>query len=323
MSTGFYQQLIEEELKKIKLHDSPAELYEPIRYMLSLGGKRLRPGLVLMAAELCGGDYRKAIPAAIGIEVFHNFTLLHDDIMDHAPIRRSQPTVHKKWNEDIALLSGDAMFVKSFELMMQVDDHLVKPVMSLFCKTAIQVCEGQQLDMNFENQENVSIEEYLEMIRLKTAVLLGCALQTGGMIAGASGKSLERLYEFGIHTGVAFQLHDDILDLYGDEEKFGKKQGGDVHANKKTFLYVEALEKAKGDDRLNLNRLFTDEHLDPEEKLAAVKTLFATLKVREAAEQKMDYFFREAMKSLEGLDVADSNKNVLRAFAEQLMLREV
>jgi len=234
---AFFQSIIEEEIKKISLGSSPRELYEPIRYMLALGGKRLRPSLLLMSTELFGGNTKDAISPALGIEVFHNFTLLHDDIMDKAPLRRSQETVHKKWNPDIAILSGDTMFVKSCELMMKVDDGILRKVMTLFYETATEVCEGQQLDMNFESRSSVTIDEYIHMISLKTAMLLGCSMKTGAWIANANEADANHLYDFGKNIGIAFQLHDDILDVYGDELKFGKQVGGDIIANKKLFFF--------------------------------------------------------------------------------------
>ena len=230
------QELIEKELQQIQFPDRPKNLYEPIRYMLAVGGKRARPVLVLMGCEVFNGNRTEAIPAALAIEVFHNFTLLHDDIMDNAPLRRSKPTVHNKWNNSIAILSGDAMFVKACELMMQVNDKQIRTVMDIFLRTSTEVCEGQQMDMSFEKEKNVSITDYLKMIELKTAVLLGCSLQIGAIIGGADEIQSKHLYEFGKNIGIAFQLQDDLLDVFGDAEKFGKQTGGDIISNKKTFL---------------------------------------------------------------------------------------
>jgi geranylgeranyl diphosphate synthase type II len=319
----FFQQLVEEELKKISFRSSPAELYDPIRYMLSLGGKRLRPSLVMMAAEFFDGDYKETIPAALGIEVFHNFTLLHDDVMDKAPLRRSKQTVHKKWNTDIAILSGDTMFVKSCELMMMVDDRILRQVMSLFYSTAIEVCEGQQLDMNYESMESVTIDEYIHMISLKTAALLACSLKTGALISNADAVAANHLFDFGKNIGIAFQLHDDILDVYGDEQKFGKQTGGDLVSNKKTFLLLKALATATGNNRQELKRWLAMKEFDSQEKIKALKEIFSALRIREDAEQKMDEFFQQATRSLDRISIPEERKMVLRNFAGKLMLREV
>ncbi|MCX6291068.1 MAG: polyprenyl synthetase family protein [Bacteroidetes bacterium] len=319
---AFFQDIMDSELKKIQLHDTPTELYDPIRYMLALGGKRLRPSLVLMGTELFGGHYMEAISPALGIEVFHNFTLMHDDIMDKAPLRRSQPTVHTKWNQEIAILSGDTMFVKSCELMMQVKDDVLRNVMSLFYKTAVEVCEGQQLDMNYETKTQATLEEYIHMITLKTAVLVGCSLKTGAIIAGADEHDRDHLYEFGKNIGVAFQLHDDILDVYGDEQKFGKQTGGDIIANKKTFLLLKALEVAGTEELKELKRWLAMKEFDKRKKVEAVKDIFSSLHVRSAAEKKMDEHFQLAIQSLNRVNVSEERKMALRIFSEKLMVRE-
>jgi geranylgeranyl diphosphate synthase type II len=319
----FFQRLIEEDLKKIHLHTSPVELYDPIRYMLSLGGKRLRPSLVLMGTELFGGDYKDAVSPALGIEVFHNFTLLHDDIMDRAPLRRAKETVHKKWNADIAILSGDAMFVKACELMIHVNDRSLRDVTTLFFKTAMEVCEGQQLDMNYESTDAVTIHEYIDMITLKTAVLLACSLKTGAIIADANEADADHLYDFGKNIGIAFQLHDDILDVYGDETRFGKQTGGDILANKKTFLLLKALETATGATLQELKRWLSLKEFNPREKVGAIKDIFSFLKVREEAEKKMGDFFHKAKLSLDMINVPEERKSVVGAFAENLMVRVV
>ncbi len=318
----FFQRIVEEELKKISFHSSPAELYDSIRYMLSLGGKRLRPSLVMMATELFDGDYKQSISPALGIEVFHNFTLLHDDIMDKAPLRRSKQTVHNKWNADIAILSGDTMFVKSCELMTQVDDKVIRPVMSLFYATAIEVCEGQQFDMNYESKKSVTIDEYIHMISLKTAVLLACSLKTGALIADSNKTDANHLYDFGKNIGIAFQLHDDILDVYGDEQKFGKQSGGDIVSNKKTFLLLKALETATGNSLQELKRWLSMKEFDSQKKVEAIKEIFSSLKIRETAEQKMDEYFQQAVRSLDFIKVPEERKTVLRNFAGKLMVRE-
>jgi len=222
----------------------PEELYEPLSYMLELGGKRMRPVLVLLGCEMFSREAERALPQAIAIELFHNFTLIHDDIMDKAPLRRGLPTVHEKYNSNIAILSGDVMLVYAYKNLIQCKKNLIEPVVTLFNQTAVEVCEGQQLDMNFENRNDVSVKEYLKMIKLKTAVLIGCSLQTGAIIGGASAKEAERMYHAGYHLGIAFQLQDDILDSFGDEKKFGKQTGGDIIQNKKTILLIETLNRA-------------------------------------------------------------------------------
>ena len=239
--------LIHQSVNKLQFPVSPKGLYDPIRYMLSLGGKRMRPVLTLMACDAFNGDVERAISPALGLEVFHNFTLLHDDIMDNAPLRRSKPTVHEKWNSNIAILAGDAMFVQSCQLVMDTPSSVVKEVMEVFTKTALEVCEGQQYDMDFESMNEVSIEEYIDMIRLKTAVLLGASLKIGALIGNADSEAASHLYDFGVNLGIAFQLQDDILDVYGDASFFGKQVGGDILANKKTYLLITALNKANGE----------------------------------------------------------------------------
>ena len=316
------QKLIETGLNNLELSGRPSELYDPIRYMIQLGGKRLRPALVLMSHELFGGDPEKVLQPALGIEIFHNFTLLHDDIMDKAPLRRSKPTVHEKWNTDIAILSGDTMFVQACQFMMNVDATFVSPVLSLFLKTAIEVCEGQQLDMNFERQENVSHEEYIEMIGLKTAVLLGCSLSIGAICANASKSDIDHIYQFGKKLGIAFQLHDDILDVYANADKFGKQIGGDIIANKKTFLFISTLEQAKQDQLAEFKRWISMKEFNVEEKVKAVITIFDSLNIRLQAEQKMNEFFSDAMQHLEQISVPAEKKHLLIEFAEKLMVRE-
>src|SRR3978361_2125846 len=238
------QLLIEQALAELEVPQYPAELYEPIKYILSLGGKRMRPALLLMACDLFGGDVKKAISAALAIEVFHNFTLMHDDIMDNAPLRRGKTTVHERWNNNVGILSGDVMLIEGYKLMMQVDQPLLRPILNIFNETAVGVCEGQQLDMEFETRNNVGIDEYITMIRLKTAVVLGGALKIGALIGGASTADATLMHTFGEQLGIAFQWQDDILDVYGDPEKCGKQVGGDIISNKKTYLLLKALESA-------------------------------------------------------------------------------
>ena len=327
-SPDFFKNIIEAELRNPAYSDfnrKPAELYEPIRYMLSLGGKRLRPALLLMSTELFGGAYLKALSPALAIEVFHNFSLLHDDIMDKSPIRRSQPTVHKKWNPDIAILSGDAMLVKSYQLMMNVEEAYLKRVLTIFSEAALEVCEGQQLDMNYEGRNDVTIDEYLYMISLKTSVLLAAALKIGAIIGNASILDAERIYSFGKNIGIAFQLRDDILDVYADNDKFGKQTGGDIKSNKKTFLLLKAMELAKGETAkqlLDWLKMYPANSKSEEEKVFSVKEIYSSLGVRELAEKEMNRFYETALYELGMITVDEDRKKFMKSFADQLMVRE-
>jgi geranylgeranyl diphosphate synthase type II len=319
------QKLIEQRLASIELPATPADLYNPISYTLAMGGKRMRPVLLLMAAELFGEPVETALCAATGIEVFHNFTLLHDDIMDNAPLRRAMPTVHTKWNANVAILSGDTMFVKSAQLMMQVRDHVLRPVLEAFNQAAIEVCEGQQLDMSFENRDDVTIAEYEHMITLKTAVLLGAALKIGAIIAGAAEAQAQELYDFGKCIGIAFQLQDDILDVYGNAATFGKQVGGDIVANKKTFLLIKALERLDNANLKELQWLISPDAsaLPVFEKINAVTAIYNTQGIKELARQEMDAYYEKAMQHLAAIDLPEERKIPLRQLAESLMIREV
>ncbi|RKD16205.1 isoprenyl synthetase [Pelobium manganitolerans] len=316
------QEIIVKAVNEIDYPAQPKELYQPIAYLMSLGGKRLRPALVLMATDLFGGDVEEAISPALAIELFHNFTLMHDDIMDNAPLRRGKPTVHEKWNASVAILSGDVMFVKAYKLMIQVRPEILSGVLEVFNKTAVEVCEGQQIDMNFEVRQNVSIAEYLEMIRLKTAVLLGGALKIGALIGKANAENADLLYQFGENLGIAFQLQDDILDVYGDPEKFGKQVGGDIICNKKTYLLIKALELAKDQDAKTLELWLQQTNFDTTEKVEAVKGIYNRLNIRQIAEEAMQQHATKALQALENIDVAPENKSILLGFAEMLMARE-
>ncbi len=315
-----HSKLIAENITNWYLPDSPENLYEPLRYFLTIGGKRMRPVLTLMGAELFGEKAESALHAAIGVELFHNFSLIHDDIMDAAPLRRSKTTIHKKWNENIAILSGDVLMVKAYEeICKQGPTHLFE-LMQIFNKTAIEVCEGQQMDMDFETRVNVQISEYIEMIRLKTSVLLGGALEMGAIVAGASLKDRALLYTFGQELGLAFQIKDDYLDLYGDPEKFGKQIGGDVIANKKTLLYLLALEKA------NVEQVATFRQLENEPdllfKVENVRKLFDQLEIPAAAHEQMESHFNKGMLALSKISVKDENKKDLIDLSNYLMARE-
>ncbi|HQF11365.1 MAG TPA: polyprenyl synthetase family protein [Paludibacteraceae bacterium] len=312
--------IINTELNKLNWDKKPEGLYRPIAYVLSLGGKRIRPSLVLMACNLFSDKVESAIAPALGIEIFHNFTLLHDDIMDKAELRRGQPTVHKKWDENTAILSGDLMQIAAYQLIGKVDELHLKKVLDIFSETAVEVCEGQQYDMEFEHREDVSPEEYLEMIRLKTAVLLGAALKIGAIVGNANSKDANLLYEFGINLGMAFQLKDDLLDVYGDEQ-FGKKIGGDIVANKKTYLLISAQKLAKGADAKELEKwLKTDS--ENETKVEAITALYNRLEVRDICENKMQEFFEKSIECLNRISVEAAKKIELRHLAEQLMSRK-
>lgn len=322
-----YQEKIAGEIEKFTKQveaQHPKELYAPVSYILSLGGKRMRPALVLAGCELFGGEADKAMYAALAVEVFHNFTLVHDDIMDKAPLRRNMPTVHKKWDEGIAILSGDAMMVQAYQLLCRTGSPVLPQLLDVFSKTAIQVCEGQQLDMNYEKAHKISIPQYLHMIQLKTAVLLAASLKMGALIGGAREEDAQRLYEFGNNVGIAFQLQDDILDVYGDE-RFGKQVGGDIISNKKTWLLLKALEMSAG------NRYMTEElqqwifapSFEPQEKVKAVTEIYNFLGIRKLAEKEMLRFYERGLKHLSEIPVSDELKKPLVRFAESLMVREV
>lgn len=316
------QEIISEAVDKLSFPQYPAALYEPISYILSLGGKRMRPALLLMACDLFGGDIDAAIAPALAIEVFHNFTLMHDDIMDNAPLRRGRTTVHERWNKNAAILSGDVMLVEGYKLMMQVENHLLRPILDIFNTTATGVCEGQQLDMEFEELNNVTIDEYLNMIRLKTAVVLGGALKIGALIGGASGTDAELLSTFGEHLGLAFQLQDDILDVYGDPEKFGKQVGGDILSNKKTYLLIKALELAKNEQTAELTKWIALKHFDQAEKIEAVTAIYDELNVRQYAEDTMQTYADKAFDALDAINLPEEHKQYLRNFADGLLVRE-
>ncbi|MEO6884424.1 MAG: polyprenyl synthetase family protein [Bacteroidia bacterium] len=305
-----------------KLIFSPEELYRPITYMLSLDGKRTRPVLLLNACEMFGGNIKKALPAALSIELFHNFTLMHDDIMDKAPLRRNQTTVHQKWNENVAILSGDTLLVEAYKCLSKCEKKSFSNVFSIFNSTAIEVCRGQQLDMNFETQKKVSVNDYLEMITLKTAVLIAASLKIGALTAGATNTEAEKIYAFGKNIGIAFQLQDDLLDVYGDETKFGKQTGGDILANKKTLLLISALDKADNDTRKKLKKIVAQKNNFSKEKISAVKKIYDELGVKSIAESYIQQYYKKAMKNMDAIKIPASKKIILKSFAESLMNRE-
>lgn len=322
--------LVHELLTKLEEHignhsfgASPVELYDPITYIMGLGGKRIRPLLSLLAYGMYGKNPKEIVSQAAALEVFHNFTLMHDDIMDQAPLRRGKPTVHEKWNANIAILSGDVMLVRAYDLLLPTPASLLPEVIRIFNKTAAEVCEGQQLDMNFEGYETVAEEEYIQMIRLKTAVLLGLALQLGALLAGASKEDVQRIYDFGVHIGVGFQLQDDLLDVYADQAKFGKQVGGDIISNKKTFLLIKALELAKDKEKVELLDWLGRPQFDKIEKVTAVKGIYEKLGIRSLTEKKMQSYFEKGFQQLEALQIKDSAYYAaLLGVTQELMHRE-
>ncbi len=313
----------EEKIKLTEFKNQPVQLYEPIQYIMELGGKRVRPVCTLAAAELFGADTEIAINQAIAVEVFHNFTLVHDDIMDEAPLRRGHATVHKKWDENTGILSGDAMMILAYQYLSKNTDSKFHSLFSNFNKTAIEVCEGQQLDMDFEIKPTVSLDDYLGMIELKTAVLLGESLRIGAIMAGASENDANLMYDFGKNFGIAFQLQDDILDLFGDPEKFGKQVGGDVLACKKTYLFAKAYSISNETQRQELVDLYNSTSIDGSKKIEQVKTVFNALDIRNRAKADMNTFYVNAGIALNSISADDSRKKILKDFAESLMVREL
>lgn len=312
------QKIIIDAIPKIVYPQHPANLYEPIRYIMNLGGKRLRPVMVLMATELFSDDLNQSLEVALAIETFHNFTLVHDDIMDNAPLRRGQKTVHEKWGVNNAILSGDVMMVESNKHLSKVDISVLKPVLDTFNATAQGVCEGQQLDMEFEQRNDVSIEEYIEMIRLKTAVLLGGAMKLGAIVGGASAADADLLYQFGENVGVAFQLQDDILDVYGNPEKFGKQVGGDIISNKKTYLHLKTLALAQSDEIAVLKNDIENQV----EKVNQVTNIYNKYQIKELATSEMDKYLTIAQQALQKLSIADEKKNQFRILIQEILERE-
>jgi geranylgeranyl diphosphate synthase type II len=312
------QLLIEQELREINYPNSPKQLYQPIEYVLVLGGKRMRPILVLMAHQLFNDDLTKAISPALAIEVFHNFTLLHDDIMDKAPLRRGKQTVHEKWNNNVAILSGDTMLVQAYQLMCNVDKDVLKEILDAFNKAAIQVCEGQQWDMDFEAQSDVSLSDYMKMIENKTAVLLATSLQIGGITAGASKENQNNLYHFGLNMGIAFQLKDDLLDAFGNSETFGKQVGGDIITNKKTYLYLKALALSNSNQHAELINYFSTTEFS-ENKVEAVKSIFSALDIHNITSDLMKEYHTKAMQHLDAIN--SKNKEPLLEFSAMLLDR--
>lgn len=301
----------------------PTNLYEPISYVLGLGGKRVRPVLTLMAADLFGGNYKNALDAALAVEVFHNFSLVHDDIMDDAPLRRGKPTVHEKWNINTGVLSGDAMLIKAYQFLENYDDLILKDLYKLFSRTAMEVCEGQQYDIDFEVRNNVAIREYLKMVEYKTAVLVATALKMGAIVAGAKVKDQDLIYEFGRNLGIAFQLQDDYLDAFGDPKTFGKQVGGDIIENKKTFLYLKAIHSASDANRKTLVDLFTIQPEDATLKIETAKKIFESSGAVQRVKEEIDRFTKKAFSSLIQIEGRQEVKESLKAFGENLMRRTI
>lgn len=300
----------------------PKSLYDPIEYVLAAGGKRIRPSFVLMAYNLFHDDVDRILPVATALETYHNYTLLHDDLMDKADMRRGRPTVHKKWDDNTAILSGDTMLVLAYEHLAKCDTKYLKPALDLFTETALEVSEGQQFDMEFETRNDVAEEEYIEMIRLKTSVLLACALKMGAVVAGASDADANALYAFGEKVGLAFQLQDDLLDVYGDPKVFGKAIGGDITSNKKTFMLINAFNRADAGTRAELERWTTATEFNPAEKIAAVTEIYNRLGIDKLAEQRIKEYFEQSRQHLDELSVSDDRKAVLREYTERMMNRK-
>ncbi len=316
-----FQEMIEGLISEQNFARKPVELYEPIAYTMGQGGKRLRPVLTLLSCNLFGGEVNQATYPALAVEVFHNFTLVHDDIMDKAPLRRGMDTVFKKWNADIAILSGDTMFAMAYQYALRTEPAFVSDILRVFSKAAIEVCEGQQMDMNFETQPEVEIADYLEMIRLKTAVLLGAALEIGAIVGKASEADIVHIYEFGVNLGIAFQLKDDLLDVFGDQKEFGKMSGGDIAANKKTYLYLKALELANSQQNAKLKKYYTTNDMPAEEKIIAVKTIFDDLQIENQVSDIMQQYYESALAALARINLPEKQKEPLLNFAEKLFHR--
>ena len=319
--TTEYLKLIEAEIKKQKFGSEPKSLYEPIRYIMNLGGKRLRPLLTMLSYSLYKNDANKIVSYATAVEAFHNFSLLHDDIMDKAPLRRGKPTVHEKWNVNTAILSGDVMLVRVYDLFLTLDEKKLKAVLKIFNTCAAEVCEGQQWDMEFETKSKVSEAHYIDMIRLKTAVLLGFSLELGALLANAPEEEREALKEFGVNIGIGFQLKDDLLDVYADKGKFGKQVGGDILANKKTFLLIKALEKAKGKTKQELIKWLSAKKINKHQKVNAITAIYDSLGIPQLTEKKIEAYFSKGFSYLDKIK-ASENKEQLIVFTRDLIKRQ-
>jgi len=318
-----YQEFFISYLKSQTIKKEPATLYEPIEYILGLGGKRMRPVLTLMAAEVFDADYKKALPAAMAVEVFHNFSLVHDDIMDDAPLRRGKVTVHEKWNINTGILSGDAMLILAYQYFEQYEPAVFRDLAKLFSKTALEVCEGQQWDVDFEERNDIAIPQYLKMIEYKTAVLVAAAMKMGAIIAKTTEKEADLIYDFGLNLGLAFQLQDDYLDAFGDPETFGKQVGGDIIENKKTYLYLKALEFSSKEKSVELQQLFSLQLEENSAKIETAKAIFDESGASKATQEAIEKYTFKAFETLEKMDLNAEKKSILRAFGENLMGRKV
>jgi len=316
-----YQDFFISYLKNQNIHKEPENLYEPIEYILGLGGKRMRPVLTLMAAEVFDANYKIALPAAMAVEVFHNFSLVHDDIMDDAPLRRGEVTVHEKWNINTGILSGDAMLILAYQYFEQYEPNVFVALAKLFSKTALEVCEGQQWDVDFETRKDVTISEYLKMIEYKTAVLVAAAMKMGAIVANTTEKEADLIYDFGLNLGLAFQLQDDYLDAFGDPETFGKQVGGDIIENKKTYLYLKALEFANLNDKQRLLELFESEIEDNSIKIEQAKTIFIASGADKITQEAIEEYTLKAFSTLDKMNIDNDKKEILRSFGQNLMQR--
>jgi geranylgeranyl diphosphate synthase, type II len=322
MDHKLYLEQIEKVIENIPYPVEPKELYQPIQYTISNAGKRFRPVVMMMACDLLEGDCADAIHPAVSLKLLHNFTLIHDDIMDQAPLRRGRETVYRKWNSNIAILSGDTLFAMAYDYLIRTDPKVLPDLLHAFNRIAIQICEGQQMDMNFENRQDVTIDEYIEMIRLKTAVFFGGCMQIGAIVAKADKQQVGLLYNYGEKLGIAFQLQDDILDAFGSEKEIGKKQGGDIVANKKTFLYLKALELADDNSASKLKKLFSEPVEDEYLKIFEVLQIFDKLGVRNHAETVMEQYYQAAMQNLDKVKADSAKKEIFRQFGVRLMKRD-
>ena len=320
---SYYQNIVTTHFKSLAFKSEPKNLYEPIRYILSLGGKRLRPVLTLMSAEVFDVDCKKALAAATAVEVFHNFSLIHDDIMDDAPLRRGNETVHQKWNINTGILSGDAMLILAYQYFEEYEPSIFRKLAKLFSKTALEVCEGQQYDVDFETRDDVTISEYLKMIEYKTAVLVGAAMKMGAIVAGTSEENANSIYDFGLNLGIAFQLQDDYLDAFGNPETFGKQVGGDIIENKKTYLYLKAMEFASTNEKEQLLHLFSIQPSDNTDKINSVKGIFNQTGASEATQKAIQNYTFKAFETLDKMNIGSDKKEILKTFGENLMSRNV
>ncbi|MCA6421530.1 MAG: polyprenyl synthetase family protein [Flavobacterium sp.] len=318
-----YQEFISAYLESQYETKEPRNLYEPIHYILKLGGKRIRPVLTLMSAEVFDADYKLALPAALAVEVFHNFSLIHDDIMDDAPLRRGNETVHEKWNTNTAILSGDAMLILAYQYFEKYNTDVFRDLAKLFSKTALEVCEGQQYDVDFETRDDVTIDQYLKMIEYKTAVLVGASMKMGAIVAETSAENANLIYDFGLNLGLAFQLQDDYLDAFGNPETFGKQVGGDIIENKKTYLYLKAIEFSSDEDKKQLMHLFSIQPEDNSAKIASVKEIFNSSGASSATQKAIQDYTFKAFETLRNISIDNEKKDILRSFGENLMGRKV